>query len=299
MKWQFFDIPVIASVLGLVRRKRHVSQTNEAPAPEPQDILALELERRVAEFMELDNFMLTIQPVVDFQTHTVCGGEVLSRLNHPERGVIFPDAFLPAIDAAGLYPKFDRYIFQKSCAWLKSTQAEEKKLATLSCNFSRKTLSEKSIADDLIKIADAYGIPHNRLAIEITERERETDVEQFCRSLNQLKTAGFRIFLDDFGSGITSVKDLVHCPLDVVKIDRSVLLAAETEQGKTAYRALVIMAMELGDEVACEGIETEEQSRFAQEVGCRYGQGFLFFRPMSTEQVFEMIERSSIGQGEV
>lgn len=294
-------IAVVAFML--VRSKPaydNYGDTSQRPAvpPEPQNALEWELESRIAEFMELDYFSLMIQPVVDFRTDTVCGGEVLSRLNHPERGMVFPDEFLPAIDSAGLYSQFDRYIFQKSCAWLSRSLAEGEELETLSCNFSRKTLSEVNAASQLVQIADSYGLPHNRLAIEITERERETDAQQFYSNLAQLKSAGFRIFLDDYGNGVTSVKDLMQYPLDIVKIDRSLLLTAETEQGKAVYRALVAMAMELGDEVACEGIETEEQRRFAREAGCHYGQGFLFFRPMSTEQVFDMVEKSSIHREE-
>lgn len=287
----------------LVRSKSardNYEDASQRPAvmPEPQNGLERELESRIAEFMELDHFSLMIQPVVDLRTDAVCCGEVLSRLNHPERGVIFPDEFLPAIDSAGLYLQFDRYIFQKSCAWFSRSLEEEEKLDILSCNFSRKTLSEANVASQLVRIADSYGLPHNRLAVEITERERETDAQQFYSNLAQLKSAGFRIFLDDYGNGVTSVKDLMQYPLDIVKIDRSLLLAAETEQGKAVYRALVAMAKELGDKVVCEGVETEEQRRFAREAGCHYGQGFLFFCPMSTEQVFDMVEKSSIHREE-
>lgn len=293
-------LPLIAAVVFLLVRNKpgheNSGRTHESPAapPEPQNAVGKELESRIEEFIESDHFLLMIQPVVDFRTNAVCGGEVLSRLNHPERGMIFPDEFLPAIDSAGLYPRFDRYIFRKSCAWLSRSLAEGEKLEVLSCNFSRKTLSEADTASQLAQIADSYGLPHDRLAIEITERERETDPQQFRRNLEQLKADGFRIFLDDYGNGVTTVKDLLRYPLDIVKIDRSALLAAETEQGKADYRALVAAAMELGDEVACEGIETEEQSRFAREAGCHYGQGFLFFRPMSTEQVFDMMEKSRV-----
>ena len=292
-----FLLLIAAAVFLLVRSKpglENSGRVRERPAapPEPQNAVGKELESRIAEFMELDYFLLMVQPVVDFRTNAVCDGEVLSRLNHPERGVIFPDEFLPAIDSAGLYPQFDRYIFQKSCAWLSRSLAEGEGLEILSCNFSRKTLSEANAASQLAQIADCYGLPHNRLAIEITERE--TDLQQFYHNLEQLKADGFRIFLDDYGSGITTVKDLMRYPLDIVKIDRSILLAAETEQEKADYRALVATAMELGDEVACEGIETEEQSRFAREAGCHYGQGFLFFRPMSTGQVFDMMEKSRV-----
>lgn len=263
----------------------------EPGCPEP---LGLELHQRMEEFLDLDRFSLMVQPVVDFRNECVNNGEVLSRLNHPEGGLVFPDEFLPVIDELGLYPRFDRYIFRKTCVWMSRTMAEGNGFDCLSCNFSRKTLSEEGLAQDLIEIADSYGIPHSHLALEVTEQEQETDAAQFIDNLKQLKAAGFRIILDDYGNGVTSVKDLMNYPLDIVKIDRSVLLHARTEQGRAAYRAIVAMATELGAEVVCEGIETEEQCRFAREAGCHYGQGFLFFKPIAQDQVFEQIRCSSI-----
>lgn len=298
MKWPLVIVPVIASALWLATRKRSIPHTKVSPAPitapKAQDSLELELRQRMEEFLKKDCFSLVVQPVVDFRTNTVSSGEVLARLNHPERGVIFPDDFLPTVDALGLYPRFDRYIFRKSCAWLSRALAEGDKLDCISCNFSRKTLSEEGIAQDLVKIADHYRVPHNALAVEITERERETNAQKLIENLEQLKASGFRIFLDDFGKGVTSVNDLMQYPLDIVKIDRSLLLNAETEQGANAYRALTDMAIKLGVAVVCEGIETEAQNRFAREAGCHYGQGFLFFKPTEQNLVFEMIQRSSI-----
>ena len=92
------------------------------PGPAADD-LDLELYNRMEEFLERDLFFLVIQPVVDFRNHTAFNGEVLSRLNHPERGTVFPDQFLPVVEALGLYPAFDRYIFRKVCAWLSRARA--------------------------------------------------------------------------------------------------------------------------------------------------------------------------------
>ena len=247
------------------------------------------LGARLEEFLEQDRFVLLIQPVVDLHTGRVCCGEVLTRLDHPERGLVSPGEFIPAIDAAGLHARFDRYVFEKACAWLSGSLAEGDALEHLSCNFSRKTICDDTLAGDLIAIADRCGLPRGKLAIEITEWQAETDCDQFHRTLQQLKAGGFRIFLDDYGSGATSVKDLMRYPLDVVKTDGSILLEAETERGRAAYRALVAMAAEVGAEVTCEGIETEAQWLVARESGCRYGQGYLFCRPMDPAMAHNMM----------
>lgn len=290
------------AVIGMIaagKRKRSSDTSGSssrisAAVPAKLSSLEEELKERIAEFIEFDYFSLVIQPVVDYRQGEAASGEILSRLNHPERGLIFPDAFLPAVDAAGLYPQFDRYIFRKSCVWLSRALEKREGIESVSCNFSRKTLSEEGLPDQLAQIADSYCVPRGKLGIEITEREQETDSRQFRNNLEQLKELGFRLYLDDYGTGVTAVEELGEYPLDIVKIDRSVLCAASTEQGKEDYRVLVAMAIKLGLEVVCEGIETEEQNRFAQEAGCHYGQGFLFFRPMDVNKAFEMIAQGKI-----
>lgn len=256
-----------------------------------------ELKERMTEFLDRDFFSLVIQPVVDFQNNAVFEGEVLSRLEHPERGVIFPDVFLTVIEALDLYYRFDLYIFRKSCVWLQKSLAEGEKMDCISCNFSRKTLSGSTIAQDLIRLANNYGVSHDRLAVEITERDQNENEPQLIENLKTLKAAGFRIILDDYGTGVTSMNDLLNYPLDIVKIDRSVLQNAKSEEEKEAFRALVTSFIDLGTDVVCEGIETSEQDEFVRSTGCRYGQGFYYFKPMRHDQFFGMIrERSLAGE---
>jgi EAL domain-containing protein (putative c-di-GMP-specific phosphodiesterase class I) len=174
------------------------------------------------------------------------------------------------------------------------TRTQSDKMEFLSCNFSRLTLSEEGFVQELVRIADRYMVPHNELAVEITEQDHPLDAQRFVENLKQLKAEGFRIFLDDYDTGVTSENELTGYPLDVVKIDRSLLVAAETEEGKARYRQTVVEAVKTGAKSACEGIETEEQHAFAREAGCHYGQGFLFFKPMDLNQVYEMMEKGSI-----
>lgn len=277
------------SIKELFRKKKN-------PAPAAQKTLEQELRARMIEFLDRDFFSLVIQPVVDFRTNTVLNGEVLSRLEHPERGVIFPDTFLPIIEQLNLYSRFDRYIFRKSCVWLQRSLASGEKIDCISCNFSRKTLCEPTIAGDLIRLANKYGVDHRKLAVEITEREKIDDDRQLIENLKALREAGFLVILDDYGTGVTSVNDLLNFPLDIVKIDRSVLLNAQSEERKTAFHALVALFVDLGTEVVCEGIETEEQDIFARNAGCHYGQGYFYFRPVAQENVFETIRKSGFAK---
>ena len=243
-----------------------------------------ELVERIPEFLRDDCFRLVVQPVIELQTGKIVGAEVLSRLEHPGQGTIFPDRFIPAVEAAGLYSEFDCEIFRKSCILMHRLRKCRAKLQYLSCNFSRMTLSEPGMLDQLCRIAQENDVPYECMAVEITERERDTDNDQFCENLIDLKKAGFRILVDDLGAGVTSLRDLWSYPVDVVKIDRSLLLAAETEQGRSVFCRLRDLADDLGCMVLCEGVETEEQHRFVLEAGCQYCQGFRFYRPMRAEQ---------------
>ena len=245
------------------------------------------------EWIDQDRFELVIQPVVDLKTGKIIGGEVLSRLNHPKRGILSPSLFLPIINELNLYPQFDLYIFQKSCDWIAYMLTQEVELQFLACNFSRKTLSEADIVPKIRNCADSLSLNHSQMAIEITEQEDETDTDLFQANLKQLKEDGFQIFVDDFGAGVTSVKDLWHYPVDVVKIDRSILLASNTPKGETAFRGLVKLAATLGAQVLCEGIETEDQHLLAKNCRCHYGQGYLFSPPI-TRDFFDILKISDI-----
>ena len=295
-------IPLLSAVLGAgvasgvamwLNRRNRAQEAKKEVSSNPGK-MEQELVKRMPDMIYYDRFKLAVQPVVDLQTGGIVGGEVLSRLDHPEQGIIFPDKFLPAVEQAGLYPKFDHYIFKKTCELLGELTGGGAVVQYLSCNFSRTTLSEKGIATRLAKIADSYGIPHDRLAVEITEREKETDTQQFCENLNQLHKAGFRIFVDDLGAGVNSVRDLWTYPVDVVKIDRALLLAADHDQGRASYRGLRNLAVELGCKVICEGVETEEQHCFVLEAGCHCGQGFLFYRPMEDRQFIHLMGGKSL-----
>lgn len=273
----------------LLKRTDQQEPSRAPAAPLPTN-LEDELEQRMKEFMDGDYFTLFIQPVVELATGKVCGGEVLSRLNHPEQGLIFPNRFIHIINRMGLQAPFDLYIFRKSCAWLSRTQG----FGVVSVNFSRKTLSVPHIAQQLSAIADEYQVRHDEMAVEITEWEQETDTAAYSTNLKELRQAGFKVFLDDYGSGVTSDTDLYGSEMDIVKIDRSVLLATENVPGSTALRDLNRKVVTLGVDAVCEGIETEDQERLAKQSGCRYGQGYLYFLPMSSEQLMDMIAKSSI-----
>lgn len=272
----------VAALLGYREAKR---KRQAEPDPQPEQTLDSELEARMQEFMDHDRFPLFIQPVVELATGKVMGGEVLPRLDHPQHGLIYPDVFLKVVNRMNFQEDFDLYVFRKSCAWL----SENRGMKSVSVNFSRKTLSRPRIAGLLAGIADEYDLEHADLVIEITEWEKEDHIEVYRENLRQLRELGFKIFLDDFGSGVTSIADLNQCDMDIVKIDRSVLLAAESADGGVILQTLIGMAAQLGVDVVCEGIETEQQEELVRSCGGHYVQGYRYYAPISAEELAEML----------
>ena len=251
-----------------------------------------ELKIRMKDYIEDNRFTLVSQPIFNFAAKRICGYEILSRLNHPERGEVSPGVFLPVINELQLHAEFDCHIFYESCCWMSHLLRSGKSLDWLSCNFSRKTLSKAGIVERLVKIADSCGVPHRCMGIELTEYEDADDEKQFYENMRSLKAQGFLILIDDMGSGVTSSKDLMNFPVDIVKLDRSLLMAASTEEGAQFFRRLVRLINGMGIKSLCEGVEKYKELQFIQEAGCFYGQGFLFSPPASTDSVEAALGRN-------
>lgn len=243
-----------------------------------------ELERLINTAIDEDKFVMEFQPFVDIKTQTVIGGEVLTRLHLPNRSLVSPARFLRAIAGVGIYCKFDYYVFDKCCAWASFLVEQESQLKHLSCNFSRYTLSQPNFAQEIIRIADRHQVPHGILDIEITEEEQELASDVIRANLEQLRQAGFSIFLDDFGCGYTSFSDLQNYCVDVVKVDRSILQQASTEKGRIIFEEMVQMIKKLGCTVLSEGVETLEELEFVKRAGCDIVQGYYYYKALPAEE---------------
>lgn len=254
------------------------------------DAFEADLSLRIRDFIAEKRFILDLQPIYDFASDRICGCEVLSRLNHPDLGLVYPGRFLPVINALHLQLEFDRYVFTESCRWLRQLQDSGRNLKWLTCNFSRKTLGTAGIAEELVRISDSFGISRPSMGIELTEQESADDEELFYENVRRLKEYGFLILIDDMGSGVTSRQELNRIPADIVKIDRSILVNAVTEEGVKAFRELVQLINRVGAEALGEGIERYGDFRLVRGAGCAYGQGYLFAPPTSTRAIEDMLD---------
>lgn len=252
----------------------------------------IQIENNIQNEIDNNRFFLEYQPVLDAATNKIIGAEVLSRLNSHTEGILTPGSFLSAVNNVGLNEKFDYYIFEKNCKWI-SNDKENRSKYVYTINFSRLTLCDPDLADNIIKIIENYGIDYSCIAVEILE-DKSLDKDEkaiVVSNLLRLKEKGVLILLDDFGKGYTSFCDLTDFDINIVKIDKSITQNATNETGFLVLKNIIKTAKDLGFKTLCEGIETEEHKNKAIEAGCDMLQGFYFYRPMPVTKLETLFDK--------
>jgi diguanylate cyclase (GGDEF)-like protein/PAS domain S-box-containing protein len=256
-----------------------------------QHLLQQETDLRKA--VQGDQFENHYQPIVRLSTAEVVGFEALIRWAHPETGMVYPGAFISTAEDAGLIIPITRLTVERACRDLQGWQqilGTELDL-TVSVNISSRHFLQPSLLDDLRKILDQSGLPPHLLKLEITETALMEEADDTIRLAHRLRDFGIRLMIDDFGTGYSSLSYLQRLPIDTLKVDRSFIsrIHEEPESNRNIVEAIVSLAHKLGMSVVAEGIETPEQKAVLLEMGCDYGQGYLFARPMPKADVDAMM----------
>ena len=262
MSWSFF-----AKVIGHLFNKK--KPTDEK--------LLLE---KIKEGLTNHEFKMHLQFIVDNKTKKIVSGEALSRWETFEGEVIMPGKYIGLMEKSGLIVKFDYYMFEKVCKKLSEWGNSNFNELTLSCNITRITISEKDFVSKIKGIADKYDFDRKRLLIEITEDSLEKNMDVAKNNIIDTKALGFCIALDDIGSGYATLSSLCDYPVDIVKIDRNILLQTETDEGKELFFGIIAKVHELGLGVVCEGVETEAQNTLVSESDCDYIQGWYYSKAL-------------------
>ena len=244
--------------------------------------------------LENKEFKMYLQFIVDSKTKEIVSAEALSRWNCPQKGIIGPVNYIGHMEEAGLISTHDFYMFELACCQLEKWNHTEYKDISVSCNFTRITLSEEDFIDKLKAISSKYSFDKSKLAIEITEDAIEKDRETVKRNVILCKELGFMVYLDDLGSGYTSLSNLCDYPIDVVKIDRDILLKSNTPKGKALFCGIVALAHSLNISVIGEGVETEEQNTLVSQSNCDYIQGWYYAKALPLEECEAFIENYNI-----
>lgn len=240
--------------------------------------------------LENNEFKMYLQFIVDSKTKKIVSAEALSRWNCPQKGIIGPVNYIGHMEEEGLISVHDFYMFELACRQLEKWDNTEYKNISVSCNFTRITLSEEDFIDKLKAISNKYSFNKSKLAIEITEDAIEKDRETAKRNVILCKELGFMVYLDDLGSGYTSLSNLCDYPIDVVKIDRDILLKSNTPRGKALFCGIVALAHSLNISAICEGVETEEQDTLVSQSDCDYIQGWYYAKALPLEECEEFLE---------
>ncbi|MBR5507741.1 MAG: GGDEF domain-containing protein [Clostridia bacterium] len=247
----------------------------------------------------LDNneFRMYLQFVVGNKNKNIISAEALSRWVNNENGVVGPGKYIEDMENSGLISKHDFYMFEQACKQLEKWSGTEFDDISISCNFTRITLSEEDFIDTIEKMCQKYKFDKSKLSIEITEDAIEKDMDIATENVRKCKKLGFKIYLDDLGSGYTSLSNLCDYPIDVVKIDRDILLRGDTERGRELFKGIIALAHSLNIKVICEGVETEEQNTFVSETDCDCIQGWYYSKPIPQEEYEEFIKDHSLKVG--
>lgn len=241
---------------------------------------ALECDLRAA--LTEGQFILYYQPVINLERNDITGFEALIRWQHPERGLVPPNDFIPLAEEIGLIVRIGEWALRQACATVAKWPGD----ASVSVNISPAQFRSPGLVQAvLIALADS-GLPAQRLELEITETVLLEDSEQTLSTLHRLRDLGVRIAMDDFGTGYSSLSYLQSFPFDRIKIDRSFVKDITSASGSlNIVRAVAAMARGLGMAATAEGVETQEQLETVRSEGCTEMQGFLFSKPRPQHEI--------------
>ncbi len=233
------------------------------------------------------------QPIVRAANGLVSDEEALSRWDDPERGLIMPGDYIPILEDTGLAYKLDLYVLESIIEKMKAQARAGFYVVPQSVNFSRTDFYACDIVEEVRRRMDESGLDRSKLTVEITESVIGSDVDYMKEQVERLQILGFKIWMDDYGSGYSSPELLQRIHFDTIKLDMQYVREYDRSEGnKIILTQLIKMAVALGIETVVEGVETQEQADFLKEVGCSKLQGYYFSKPISPE---EIIERTLMG----
>ena len=239
-----------------------------------------------------EEFWLAYQPQYRIDDHSVYGAEVLLRWESPDLGIVPPDEFISVAEETGKINRIGLFVFEKACETLRKLDEMGIHLDSISVNVSSKQFLDRELPQTFLRIAESHGIEPQRVILEMTERYIMDTSSYDDQMLQTFRSMGFRISVDDFGTGYSSMSYLKTLPIDTIKIDKSFIQdIPEDANDREITKAIIALSKSLGYKVVAEGIEHEEQEAFLLEHGCRYGQGYLFARPLDEEKFFDFLKK--------
>ncbi len=249
----------------------------------------LSMESRLRRAIDQDGFVLHYQPIVELGAGAPVGVEALVRWPQEDGSVLAPDAFIPLAEETGLMERLGRLVFESACRQARAWEDEGLR-PYMSVNLSVHQLLLPRLPHEFADIMAAWGATPERFELEVTESVMMTDPTRTEHIIRTLHDRGMGIALDDFGIGYSSLSRLKHLPITTLKIDKEFVLGLSSDPSEhTIVRSIVQLAGNLRVRAVAEGIETAEQHQALQSMGCRYGQGFHFSKPLPAERMRDLL----------
>jgi diguanylate cyclase (GGDEF)-like protein len=250
------------------------------------------LEGELRRAIERSEFRVFYQPIVSLASGRISGFEALVRWQHPQHGFVPPGDFIPLAEATGLVVPIDRWVWAEAAREVRGLHERfpRNPPLTISVNLSTRQLAEADLLAEVGGVLEKSGLPPRSLRLEITESMMMDNTEFGAKVLSKLKTLDVGLLLDDFGTGYSSMSYLHELPIDILKVDRSFVsrLGVEPKHSEIV-RTIIALARGLGMDVVAEGIETAEQLAQLRELGCGYGQGYFFSKPVPPDAAETML----------
>lgn len=251
-----------------------------------------EIIDQMEDALENSQFVIYLQPKYDLHRNRYCGCEALVRWRHPEKGLIAPGEFIPIFEQTGFIKKLDMFMLEEVCKLLKRWEEKNFREMQISVNISRKNLKQSDFIERVLCITNQYRIDRGKLEIELTESSIFENVDRMIEIGEAFRHYGFKMAMDDFGSGYSSINLLGNLPLDVIKMDQGFFNShLKREQNLIVVESTITMIKKLGMTVVAEGIETEAEVDLLRSLGCDIIQGYYFGKPMPVyefeEQIFD------------
>ena len=230
------------------------------------------------------------QPKINSETGVISGAEALVRWKKSDGTIIFPDQFVPIIERSGQIIQVDYFMYQQVFQFISERISEGKTIVPISINVSRQHFKKLDIINYIKSLQRVYNIPAKYVEFEITETVCMTDTVKALKFIHEFHEMGFKVSMDDFGSGYSSLYLLSELPIDLIKMDKCFLQTQDLQKKERVIISNVInMTHQLDIQTLCEGVETTEQSEFLKSVGCDIQQGFYFSRPVTGDQMAKML----------
>lgn len=282
-----------------MKRWHHSSYNFYSEEMRQKNLEAKKMENDMEKALLNSEFCIYLQPQVDLATKKIVSAEALVRWKHSTEGMIPPGKFIPVFENNGFVVRLDLFVWEEAIKTLVKWKENNQFMVPIAINLSRIDVEREGMIEQLIELMDKYQLECKWIKTELTESACLDNDDMILTKMKQLKDYGFKIAIDDFGSGYSSLNLLTKMPIDILKIDKSFLdINIDMPlNDEIVMRDLVDMGKHLNLQIIIEGVETREQSDFLEAIGCDIAQGYLYGAPMSIEEFEKVLEKDQKGRG--